>query len=62
MSDWPAPRRAMLPDGRLHLQDGPIDLVIGIEGLRPAVLQAREAATEALTGLLPALAMELPLL
>lgn len=62
MSAWPAPRRAMLPDGRLHLQDGPIDLVIGIEGLRPAVLQAREAAAAALTGLLPALALELPLL
>jgi len=62
MGAWPPPQRAMLADGRLHLQDGPIDLVIGIEGVRPAVLQAREAAAAALTGLLPALAQELPLL
>lgn len=62
MSEWPPPQRAMLPDGRLHLQDGPVDLVIGIEGVRPAVLLAREAASTALTGLLPALALELPLL
>lgn len=62
MSGWPAPIRSMLPDGRLHLQDGPVELVIGIEGLRPAVLQAREAACTALTGLLPALARELPVL
>jgi uncharacterized protein len=62
MSAWPPPARAMLPDGRLHLQDGPIDLVIGIEGVRPAVMQAREAACAALNGLLPALAQELPLL
>ena len=40
MSAWPPPVRAMLPDGRLHLQDGPIDLVIGIEGVRPAVMLA----------------------
>lgn len=62
MTDWPPPRRAMLPDGRLHLRDGPVELVIGIEGVRPAVLQAREAACAALEGLLPALAHELPLL
>lgn len=60
--DWPAPRRTLLPDGRLHLQDGPIDLVIGIEGARPAVVEAREAAWQALHGVLAALSRELPLL
>ncbi|WP_424814816.1 UPF0280 family protein [Roseococcus sp. YIM B11640] len=56
------PQRALLPDGRLHLQDGPIDLVIGLEGTRPAIAAAREAAWQALQGLLPALAEELSLL
>jgi len=62
MREWPPPHRALLPDGRLHLQDGPIDLVIGIEGERPAVLEAREAAWRALQGVLPGLACELPAL
>lgn len=57
--EWPAPRRALLPDGRLHLQDGPIDLIIGIEGIRPAVLEAREAAWRSLHGVLAALSQEL---
>ncbi|MDU6673481.1 MAG: UPF0280 family protein, partial [Bradyrhizobium sp.] len=26
------PQIALLPDRRLHLQDGPIDLIIGAEG------------------------------
>jgi len=59
---WPPPRRALLPDGRLHLQDGPIDLVIGLEGARPAVIQAREAAWQGLHGVLGALSRELPVL
>ena len=54
MQEWPAPRRALLPDGRLHLQDGPIDLVIGIEGVRTAMIQAREAAWLSLHGVLEA--------
>jgi len=54
--------RALLPDGRLHLSEGPIDLVIGLEGPRAAVLAAREAAAAALEGVLAALAAELPLL
>lgn len=57
-----SPFRAMLPDGRLHLQDGPIDLVIGLEGARAAILEAREAAWRALHGVLAALSQELPLL
>ncbi|TCI00882.1 UPF0280 family protein [Roseococcus sp. SYP-B2431] len=56
------PRRVLLPDGRLHLQDGPIDLVIGLEGARAAVIDAREAAWRALHGVLADLALELPLL
>lgn len=62
MTQWPAPCRALLPDGRLHLQDGPIDLVIGIEGTRAAVMQAREAAWQALHGVLEGLSRELPAL
>jgi ApbE superfamily uncharacterized protein (UPF0280 family) len=61
-ASWPSPRRALLPDGRLHLQDGPIDLIIGLEGARSAVLEAREAAARSFEGLLPALAEELALL
>lgn len=60
--EWPPPRRALLPDGRLHLQDGPIDLVIGLEGARAAVIEAREAAWQGLHGVLAALSRELPLL
>ncbi len=53
---------ARLPDGRLHLQEGPIDLLIGFEGPRPAVQQAVTAASTAFAGLLAGLAAELPLL
>ncbi|WPB85385.1 UPF0280 family protein [Sediminicoccus rosea] len=60
--EWPPPRRALLPDGRLHLQDGPIDLVIGLEGARAAVIEAREAAWQGLHGVLPGLSRELALL
>ncbi|GGC48191.1 thiamine biosynthesis protein ApbE [Siccirubricoccus deserti] len=53
---------ALLPDGRLHLHEGPIDLVIGLEGTRPAVAEARARATAAFEGLLAGLVAELPLL
>jgi ApbE superfamily uncharacterized protein (UPF0280 family) len=53
---------ALLPDGRLHLQEGPIDLVIGLEGTRPAVAEARARAAAAFEGLLAGLVAELPLL
>jgi ApbE superfamily uncharacterized protein (UPF0280 family) len=49
---------ARLPDGRLHLQDGPIDLVIHAEGPRAA--QALAAAARRFVGLLDALCQELP--
>ena len=59
---WASPSRAVLADGRLHLQDGPIDLVIGLEGERAAILAARDAAWSALNGVLGALSQELALL
>ena len=59
-------RRALnahsLPDGRLCLEDGPIHLVIGIEGQPAAVRAAQAAAGQRLHGLLAALCGELPLL
>jgi ApbE superfamily uncharacterized protein (UPF0280 family) len=53
---------AVLPDGRLHLQEGPIDLVIGLDGTRAAMVEARGRATAAFEGLLAELVAELPLL
>jgi ApbE superfamily uncharacterized protein (UPF0280 family) len=52
----------ILPDGRLHLQEGPIDIVIGLDGTRAACAEARERASAAFEGLLAALVAELPLL
>jgi ApbE superfamily uncharacterized protein (UPF0280 family) len=51
---------ATLPDGRLHLQEGPIDLVIGAEG--PGAAAALAAARDAFRGVLAGLVAELPLL
>lgn len=51
---------ATLPDGRLHLQEGPIDLVIGAEG--PGAREALRAAEHAFRGILEGLVAELPLL
>lgn len=53
---------ALLPDGRLHLQEGPIDLVIGLEGTRAAIAEAAAKATTRFEGLLAGLVAELPLL
>jgi ApbE superfamily uncharacterized protein (UPF0280 family) len=53
---------ALLDDGRLHLQHGPIDLVIGAEG-RPATVDgAYRRAIARFDGVLEALVAELPLL
>ena len=52
----------VLPDGRLHLQEGPIDIVLGLDGSRAARAEARDRAATAFTGLLAALVAELPLL
>lgn len=50
---------ALLPGGRLHLQHGPIDLIIGADGEREAALRAASARFETV---LDELVAELPLL
>ncbi|HXC48706.1 MAG TPA: UPF0280 family protein [Candidatus Sulfotelmatobacter sp.] len=53
----------MLPDGRrLHLHDGPIDLIIEANGARRAVSAAYEAAARRFVTILDELCSELPLL
>jgi uncharacterized protein len=53
----------MLPDGRrLHLHDGPIDLIIEASGDPPAISAAYEAAARRFVSLLDELCGELPLL
>ena len=52
----------MLPDGcRLHLHDGPIDLVVEAKGLRENVLIAYEAAARRFVSILDELCTELSL-
>jgi len=59
----PGPVAARLGDGRrLHLQHGPIDLIIEATGAGPAVREAHAAAAERFDGLLEALVSELPFL
>jgi uncharacterized protein len=54
------PQIALLPDGkRLHLQDGPIDLVIEAKGRDADVRTAYDAAAHRFTGLLDELCAEL---
>ena len=53
---------APLSGGRLHLNEGPIDLVIGAEGDTAAVRAAYEAASDRFDGLLSDLVSELHLL
>lgn len=54
------PSAALLPDGRrLHLQHGPIDLVIGADGPEAEVAAAYAQATEAFPAILPRLVDEL---
>ena len=56
-------RGAMLPDGRrLHLQDGPIDLIIEAFGEPAAVRESYRAAAARFATLLDELCAELPLL
>ncbi|TFV42023.1 UPF0280 family protein [Bradyrhizobium frederickii] len=55
------PQIALLSDGRrLHLQDGPIDLIIEARGRADAVRAAYETAAQRFTGLLDELCAELP--
>ena len=49
----------LLPKGRLHLQDGPIDLIIEAQGEAVAIYIAYEAAARRFTGLLDELCAEL---
>jgi ApbE superfamily uncharacterized protein (UPF0280 family) len=54
------PQIALLPDGkRLHLQDGPIDLIVEAKGSDGQVAAAYEAAARRFTGLLDELCEEL---
>jgi ApbE superfamily uncharacterized protein (UPF0280 family) len=54
---------SMLPDGRrLHLQDGPIDLIIGAEGEPEHVARAYDVAQIRFSTILDELCAELPLL
>ncbi len=54
---------AMLPDGkRLHLQHGPIDLVIGADGSQAATASAFAAARSRFASVLDELVAELPTL
>jgi ApbE superfamily uncharacterized protein (UPF0280 family) len=53
----------LLPDGRrLHLQDGPIDLIVGADGGAGEIRKAYEAAAKRFVTILDELCEELPLL
>jgi ApbE superfamily uncharacterized protein (UPF0280 family) len=57
------PQIGLLGDGRrLHLQDGPIDLIVDARGSAANVRAAYDAAARRFTGLLDELCGELPLL
>lgn len=51
---------AFLPDGRLHLQHGPIDLIIEAFGVRDEVEAAYRQAVDRFADILPTLVRELP--
>ncbi|MFI4998482.1 MAG: UPF0280 family protein [Reyranellales bacterium] len=59
MSD---PQIARLPDGRLHLQHGPIDLLVEAFGAAAEVARAYRQAIERFGDILPTLVSELPAL
>lgn len=54
--------QARLPDGRLHFQHGPIDIVIGADGDARAIEAAHRLAWRRFEGVLEELVAELPLL
>ena len=57
------PQIGWLADGRrLHLQDGPIDLIVEARGSETSLRAAYDAAARRFTGLLDELCDELPLL
>ena len=53
---------ASLPDGRLHLQHGPIDLIVEAFGAESEIARAYEQAVDRFGDVLPTLVAELPLL
>jgi ApbE superfamily uncharacterized protein (UPF0280 family) len=53
---------AFLPDGRLHLQHGPIDLIIEAFGASAEVERAYQQAIDRFGDILPTLVRELPVL
>jgi ApbE superfamily uncharacterized protein (UPF0280 family) len=53
---------ARLPDGRPHLQHGPIDLIIEAFGMRDEVEHAYQQAVDRFGDILPTLVRELPVL
>jgi uncharacterized protein len=53
---------AVLPGGRLHLNDGPIDLIIGVDGSADHIRSAYRGAAERFASILDELCSELPLL
>ncbi len=59
---WREPQVGVLPGGRLHLQHGPIDLVIKVEGDPALVSRSYAAASERFHTVLHELASELNLL
>ncbi len=52
----------LLPDGRLHLQEGPIDIIAEAFGAPEEVRRAYDAATACFHDVLPGLVAELPVL
>ena len=56
------PQRALLADGRRHWQQGPIDLIIGLEGEQGAIAQSEEEAWEYFQSVLSHLVEELSIL
>jgi ApbE superfamily uncharacterized protein (UPF0280 family) len=58
----PRLQAAILPDGRLHLHDGPIDLIVSADGPGAARRDAYRAATRRFATVLDELCAELPLL
>lgn len=53
---------AFLPDGRLHLQHGPIDLIVEAFGAKDEVDRAYRQAIDRFGDILPTLVSELPML
>jgi uncharacterized protein len=59
LTDWPPPQVARLPGARLHLQHGPIDLVIKADGDQVACRKAYSAAGDRFRTILGELVGEL---